>query len=230
MKRSGIWGFCQQFAVRPHRAHSARYMNSFGMLLQRDLPIGEYFCRRHDSGQGQSLVRLRQLNNHLRKVLPDCWEPDMEMGPQLQIIGHYSFDADPLRLQIQPKTPIGNHDGIFRREAHFSQSPRPATQVATFLQRPRLSQKSCSKKWRASLENVLGLFSDVQLCAESAKASPSIGCLRLERGWWLTERQSYPCFIHSPDDAFIEQDGPWPEAQSHLPRRQPQAIPHPRSR
>jgi hypothetical protein len=103
------------------------------------------------------------LHNHLRKVIPDCWKSGMEIAPQLQIIGHYSFDADPLRLQIQPKTPTGNHDGIFRREPHFSQSPCPATQVATFLQRPRLSQKSCSKKWRASVENVLGLFSDVQL-------------------------------------------------------------------
>jgi hypothetical protein len=117
-----------------------------------DLPIGEDFCRRHDSRQGQSLVRLRQLHNHLRKVIPDCWKSGMEIAPQLQIIGHYSFDADPLRLQIQPKTPTGNHDGIFRREPHFSQSPCPATQVATFLQRPRLSQKSCSKKWRASVE------------------------------------------------------------------------------
>lgn len=89
----------------------------------------------------------------------------MEIGPQLQIIGHHSFDTDPLRLQIQPKTPIGNHDGIFRREAHFSQSPCPAAQVAAFFQGPRLTQKSCSKKGRASLENVPGLLSDVQLRA-----------------------------------------------------------------
>src|SRR5215510_1798463 len=170
-------------------------MNSFGMLLQRDLPIGEYFYRRHDSGQGQSPVRLRQLTDHLRKVIPDCWEPGTEMGPQLQIVSHHSFDADRLRLQIQPKTSIGNHDGIFRREAHFSQSPGPATQVAAFLQRPRPSQKSSSKKRRASLENVFGLFSDVQLRVENAKASPNIGCLRLEGGWGLTKRQPHSRFI-----------------------------------